>query len=171
VLFRSDEMSSEKPSLISSFFGAPDINPDKGSTGLILNYQQWGGQLIAGGNTKLIRCWDLASEKCRHSFQTGSDALLTSMTSTWNYSFRDGHSGLAPDIFVAGYSNGVLKLYDTRSKDGAPAMNLTEGRNSAARRRLKYSEFDEHSSWIIDVSFNTFGGRHEVRIMCIISRN
>eukprot|EP00804_Cyclotella_cryptica_P015292 CCRYP_005406-RB/>CCRYP_005406-RB protein AED:0.22 eAED:0.22 QI:45/1/1/1/0.6/0.5/6/884/1709 len=163
----NDEMSREKPTLISSFFGAPDVNPDKGSTGLILEYQRWGGQLISGGNTKLIRCWDLASEKCRNSFQTGSDALLTTLTSTWNYSFSDGYSGLGPDVFLAGYSNGVLKLYDSRSKDGAPAMHLTEGRNSAVTRRLKYSEFDEHSSWIIDVSFTTFGGRHEVISGCV----
>lgn len=46
-------------------FAAPDIVTDKRySSGLVLDYQQYGGQLIAGGNTKYIRTLDVASEKC-----------------------------------------------------------------------------------------------------------
>ena len=158
----NDEMSRERPTLISSFLGAPDITSDKGSTGLILEYQEYGGQLLAGGNTKQIRCWDMASEKCRNVFDTGSDAMLTTLTSAWGYSFNEGYSGLGPDILIAGYSNGMIKLYDTRTKNGLTSTHLVESRSGAVHRKFKYSEFDEHSSWIIDVAFTTYGGRHEV---------
>lgn len=49
----NDEISREKPSIISSFVASPDIVTDKRySSGLVLEFQQCGGQLIAGGNTK-----------------------------------------------------------------------------------------------------------------------
>lgn len=52
----NDEISREKPSVISSFVAAPDIVSDKRyASGLVLEFQQCGGQLIAGGNTKKIR--------------------------------------------------------------------------------------------------------------------
>jgi regulator-associated protein of mTOR len=158
-------MSTEKPTLISSFFAAPDISLDKGKTGLILEYQSCGGQLIAGGSTKRIHCWDIGSEKCRNSFDTGSDAMLTTLESAWKHSYRDGYSGFGPYIVIAGFSNGALKLYDTRARGGAPTMNFADTRNIAAKRRIKHSEFNEHSSWIIDVSFTGFAGRHEVSIV------
>jgi regulator-associated protein of mTOR len=159
----NDEMSKEKPTLVSSFFALSDLVADRGSTGLILSYQSCGGQLIAGGNSKQLKCWDIESEKCRNAFETKSDAMLTTLTSAWNHSLTDGYSGLGPDIIIGGFSNGALKLYDTRSNDGVPAIHLKESRNSAVKRRLKYTEFEEHSSWIIDVAFTNFGGRHEVR--------
>jgi regulator-associated protein of mTOR len=165
ILEPNDEMSTEKPTLISSFFAAPDISLDKGKTGLILEYQSCGGQLIAGGSTKQIHCWDIGSEKCRNSFDTGSDAMLTTLESAWKHSYRDGYSGFGPYIVIAGFSNGALKLYDTRARNGAPSMNFADTRNIAAKRRIKHSEFNEHSSWIIDVSFTGFAGRHEVSIV------
>jgi len=52
----NDEISREKPSVISSFVAAPDIVSDKRyASGFVLEFQQCGGQLIAGGNTKKIR--------------------------------------------------------------------------------------------------------------------
>jgi hypothetical protein len=52
----NDEISREKPSMISSFVAAPGIVSDKRyASGLVLEFQQCGGQLIvAGGNTKKI---------------------------------------------------------------------------------------------------------------------
>ncbi len=86
LLEANDEISREKPSLVSSFFAAPDIVTDKRySSGLVLDYQQYGGQLIAGGNTKYIRTWDIASEKCINTFESKSDACLTTLTTAWDY--------------------------------------------------------------------------------------
>ena len=61
-----------------------------------------------------------------------------------------------------------MRVFDTRSVKG-DVLYLSDGlinRNSFARRR-KYSEFDEHTSWIVDVSFTTYGGRHEVVSGCV----
>mmetsp|Transcript_2936 Transcript_2936/g.6349 ORF Transcript_2936/g.6349 Transcript_2936/m.6349 type:complete len:1802 (-) Transcript_2936:30-5435(-) len=158
----NDEISREKPSLISSFVAAPDIVTDKRySSGLVLEFQQCGGQLISGGNTNVIRCWDVATEKCRNTFESKSDASLTTLTTAWDYDISSGYSGLGPDIVVAGYGNGSLRVFDTRSNKGDPVLS------SLSSRRRKYSAFDEHSSWIVDVSFTTYGGRHEIVSGCL----
>jgi len=167
----NDEISREKPSLISSFVAAPDIVTDKRySSGLVLEFQQCGGQLIAGGNAKVIRCWDVATEKCRNTFESKSDASLTALTTAWDYDHNDGYSGLGPDIIVAGYGNGSLRIFDSRSSNkGNPVLYINEGigRHGLSSRRRKYSEFDEHTSWIVDVSFTTYGGRHEIVSGCV----
>jgi regulator-associated protein of mTOR len=163
----NDEISREKPSLISSFFAAPDIVTDKRySSGLVLDYQQFGGKLTAGGNTKYIRSWDIAMEKCVNTFESKSDACLTTLTTAWDYSFDSGYSGLGPDVIVCGYGNGSLRVFDTRSIKGDVLYLSDLSRSSSARRR-KYSEYDEHTSWIVDVSFTTYGGRHEVVSGCV----
>ena len=163
----NDTISHEKPSVVSSFIAAPDIVADKRySSGLILEFQQCGGQLIAGGNTKIIRCWDVTTEKCRNSFDSKNDASLTAITSAWDYDYNSGYSGLGPDIVVAGYGNGSLRVFDTRSDKGDPVQIFNEGQSAALRRR-KYTDFDEHTSWVVDVSFTTYGGRHEIVSGCV----
>ncbi len=82
---------------------------------------------------------------------------MTVLTNTWEYDYNSGYSGIGPDILVAGYGNGSLRVFDTRSNTGEPVLIP----NSSSRNR-KYSKFDEHTSWIVDVSFTTYGGRHEV---------
>ena len=131
-----------------------------------MEFQQTGGQLIAGGNTKIIRCWDVTSEKCRNSFDSKSDASLTAITSAWDYDYSSGYSGLGPDIVVAGYGNGSLRVFDTRSDKGDPVQVFNDGQSVALRRR-KYTDFDEHTSWVVNVSFTTYGGRHEVVSGCV----
>jgi regulator-associated protein of mTOR len=163
----NDTISNEKPSVVSSFIAAPDIVADKRySSGLVLEFQQCGGQLIAGGNTKIIRCWDVTTEKCRNSFNSKSDASLTAITSAWDYDYNSGYSGLGPDIIVAGYGNGSLRVFDTRSDKGDPVQVFNEGQ-SAALRRKRYTDFDEHTSWVVDVSFTMYGGRHEIVSGCV----
>ena len=153
---------------MSSFFAAPDIVSDQRfSSGLVLEFQQYGGQLIAGGNTKTIRCWDIGTEKCHNTFDSKSGASLTTLTTAWNSDAKDGYSGIGPDIIVAGYGNGSLRVFDTRSRNGDPVMSMNDGgghRNTATKRRWKCSEYDEHSNWIVDLSFTNYGGRHEVRL-------
>lgn len=113
-----------------------------------------------------IRCWDIATERCRNSFESKSDASLTTLTTAWDYDCNSGYSGLGPDIIVAGYGNGSLRVFDSRSSKGDPVLYINDSlnRHNFASRRRKYSEFDEHTSWIVDVSFTTYGGRNEVSI-------
>ena len=160
MLEPNDEMSRTTPTMISSFVAARNVSVDKGATGLVLEYQSCGGQLFAGGSTKQLFCWDISYEKSYASFDSNSDAMLTTLESAWKHSYRDGYSGLSPNIVIGGFSNGSLKLYDTRAENGKPVVNFAG--NIPANRRVKHSEFNEHASWIIDVSFSDFGGRNEV---------
>ena len=137
------------------------------SSGLVLEFQQCGGRLIAAGNSKVIRCWDIATEKCSNLFESKSDASLTALTTAWDYDCNDGYFGLGPDILVAGYGNGSLRIFDSRSNNrGNSVLYINEGVGHQSRRR-KHSEFDEHNSWIVNVSFTTYGGRHEVSV-CLL---
>jgi len=158
LLYPNDEISRHKPTLVSSFFALKNTSSEKGATGLILDYQSYNGHLVTGGSTKQMKCWDIESERCFNSYDHGSDAMLTTLESPWKYSYRDGYVGLGPDVVIAGFSNGALKLYDTRANNGTPAMNIA--RNDTSRKRIKYSELNEHNSWIVNLSF--FAGRQEV---------
>lgn len=112
----------------------------------------------------MIRIWDLSTEKCCNSFDSKSDASLTALTNAWSYDHTSGYTGIGPDIIIAGYGNGSLRVFDTRSNTGEAVHNLNENRPSLRSRM--YSNFDEHTSWIVDVSFTTYGGRHEVSFRC-----
>jgi hypothetical protein len=54
-------------------------------------------------------------------------------TTAWDYDYTNGYSGIGPDIIVAGYGNGSLRVFDTRSNSGDPAQVLNVG--SASRRK------------------------------------
>jgi hypothetical protein len=51
-----------------------------------------------------------AAGKCRNSFDSKSDASLTALTTAWDYDYTSGYSGIGPDIIVAGYGNGSLRV-------------------------------------------------------------
>ncbi len=110
----------------------------------------------------MIRCWDLSTEKCYNSFDSKSEASLTALTNAWCYEHNGGYAGIGPDVIVAGYGNGSLRVFDIRSNTGEPVHIMNEGRPSLRGRM--YSKFDEHTNWIVDVSFTTYGGRHEVSL-------
>jgi len=175
------EISQDKPTLCSAFFAAPELAKSAKRSGLVTDWQQFTGRLIAGGNTSLIRCWDLEAEKCCVELENRSDACVTTLTTAWdhvNLGDGRGNSGIGPDIIVAGYGDGNLKVFDIRSNQRSAVRNLSNGGNRSPRsgrknsppnrrRRNKLMEYAEHSSWIVDTFFTGFGGRYEVVSGCV----
>jgi len=155
------------PNLVSAFFAGPDIVAGaRGKSGLVCEWQQYSGTLIAGGNSKHLRCWDLEAEKCSNILEAESDknVCLTTLTSAWDYESLGvdepkGSPGIGPSILVGGYSNGVLKVFDIRTNKAVSEAQT--GAKSWAKRR-RPTRFMEHNSWIVNTTFTGYGGRYEV---------
>ena len=177
----SGGISRTAPQLATAFVAAPDLDVGKrGGSGLVTEWQQFSGRLLAGGSSKTIHCWDLESERCRATFESNLGSCATTITTAWDYTSSDlyaggsGYSGIGPDIFVAGFGNGALKVYDIRAKIG-PVSDIgpsesTNGGSSVtrrARRSPKLMHYAEHSSWIVNTAFTGFGGRYEICSGCV----
>jgi len=181
----SGQISTEAPTLSSSFYAVPNMEAGQPSrSGLICEWQQTSGTLISGGNSRYLRCWDMTAEKCSNTIEieTG-DSCITALTTAWDEDNattiqNNGFRGTGPEIIVAGLSDGTLKLFDIRMpKSGATmaaaTMSNNKGRGriaSGSRRRLislNNKTFSEHGSWIVDVSFTSYGNQNEILSGCV----
>jgi WD40 repeat protein len=156
------EASKEPPSLSSAFFAVPSMQPGvRGKSGLICEWQQATGTLIAGGSSNHLHCWDLSSEQCFTTLETETKACVTSLATAWddeNPLSSNSNRSMGPDVIVAGHSDGTLKIFDIRMRKAAAA---THGRPKNRRKRLT-SQLLEHKSWIVDTCFTSYGSRSEI---------
>mmetsp|Transcript_3984 Transcript_3984/g.8570 ORF Transcript_3984/g.8570 Transcript_3984/m.8570 type:complete len:884 (-) Transcript_3984:463-3114(-) len=171
-------ISSQAPTLESSFFAIPDMEAGQRSkSGLICEWQQATGTLVSGGNSRQLRCWDMTAEKCSATIDIESDSCITALTTAWDEVNNTGFRGTGPEIIVAGFSDGSLKLFDIRTPRSGVALSAaarannsinkgrgrvagatTTNRRKAAAASLHNRTFNEHTSWIVDVSFTSYGG-------------
>eukprot|EP00944_MAST-04C_sp_MAST-4C-sp1_P007823 g7823.t1 len=112
-------------SLVSAFAAVPDLVPGKRGSGLVLEWQQQHGMLLATGNSTLLRMWDLETERCVCTVPTLTDNCITSMTSWPNGA-----------TIAASCGDGSIRIIDKRSR--------TECAVTAAMR--------EHEHWIVSVT-------------------
>jgi len=112
------------PSLATAFRALTDLHRDR-SSGLILDWQQEHGYLLASGATESIRIWDLQRELYVQDIPTGSDTCITSLTSAPSMSSR---------LVIGGCGDGIVRAYDYRQSRYRPAM-----------------VFSQHRSWIVNV--------------------
>jgi WD40 repeat protein len=153
----------EPPCLVSSFCAAQMTPGERGTSGLITEWQK-SGHLLVGGNCNYINCWDLEAEQQVTRLETGLDAAcVTTMTTAWDYealgmgSAPAGSKGIGRDIFVAGFSNGAIKVFDLRaSRAAASAMGLSKP------NRTRPMSYMEHKSWVVSTSFTGYGSRYEL---------
>jgi len=165
----NDGISREKPSLVSSFVAAPEIATEtRYTSGLVSEWQQLGGRLFVGGNSAFIRLYDLAAEKCINSFNTKSETCsVTTLATAWQKDIS-GYSGLGPDVIIAGYGNGSVRLFDARSNNGELILH-SSGEGFGRQRRKRYTTYSEtgHNSWVVDLSFRNYGSRQEIVSGCV----
>jgi regulator-associated protein of mTOR len=154
IVESNGQVSNESPSLAAAFFAVPDMDAGQRGSGLICEWQQQSGTLIAGGNSSSIRCWDLSSEKCSRVLETETDACVTALTTAWDEGFiSTGSQGLGPNIVVSGHGDGALKVFDIRAQNPVA---------SVGGRRSRSNTFTEHRNWIVDTSFTSYGGTFEI---------
>lgn len=156
-------VSSKSPSLSAAFFAAPGMVAGGGS-GLVLDWQQYSGRLIAGGSSNKIRCWDLTAEKCVSAIETESNECVTTITTAWRYdpygagSTAEGFHGLGPDIVVVGQGDGMIRLFDVRANQRVSEAKGVKGRS----RRPRVTKYDEHGSWIVSACLTGYSSRPEI---------
>jgi regulator-associated protein of mTOR len=150
-------VSKQSPKLVTSFLAVPDMSAGQRGSGLICEWQQFSGTLVAGGNSNYIRCWDLGSEQCGTVLETNTDACITTLTTAWDADqgiMPGGYNGMGPETIVAGLSDGTLRVFDIRSPEVAA--------RSGGRRSRRPTRYTEHGSWIVDTAFTGYGGRFEL---------
>jgi WD40 repeat protein len=152
LLENNGDCSSRKPRLLSSFHAAP-MDARQWGSGLVTDWQPFSGTLIAGGNSRFIRCWDIEAEKVVNKLETQSDAYVTTLTTAWDQDTCDSTSssyGIGKDVVVAGLSDGSIKLFDIRKNP------------VGSRPKLRSTSSSEHKTWVVTTAFTSYGGRYEL---------
>jgi regulatory associated protein of mTOR len=110
---------------LAAFTAVPDLVAGNRGSGLVMEWQQNRGLLLATGNSVLLRCWDLTTEKCLSSVPTGSKSACVTSIASWN----DGTN------IVLACGDGSLHMFDLRSPISAVEV--------ASKR--------EHKNWVVNI--------------------
>ena len=103
--FHIGNESEENPvKVVAAWRALTDLLLTSKSSGLISEWQQSRGSLLVSGDVKIIRVWDAPRELCLSDIPARSSSSITSLTS----------DQVAGDIFVAGFDDGSLRVYDRR---------------------------------------------------------
>lgn len=90
--------------LVAAWRALTDLLLTSKSSGLISEWQQSRGSLLVSGDVKIIRVWDAPREFCISDIPARSSSSITSLTA----------DQVAGDIFIAGFDDGSLRVYDRR---------------------------------------------------------
>ncbi|CCH42858.1 Target of rapamycin complex 1 subunit KOG1 [Wickerhamomyces ciferrii] len=142
-----DFHSTDQSRLVTSWRGLTDLLLTPRSTGLLTEWQQSRGSLLVTGDVKVIRIWDAPRELCVVDIPARSSSSITSITS----------DQVAGDIFVSGFGDGSIRVYDRRldPRDSMVKLwknNVGNSKNSS----------DLNRSWITNVSMQRGGYRELV---------
>lgn len=122
--------------LVSTWRALTDLLPSRRSSGLIADWQQGRGTMLVGGDVKVIKVWDAPREMCMSDIPARSGSCITSLTS----------EQVAGNIFVAGFGDGALRVYDRRLPP----------------RESMVKVWKDHKSWIVKVHMQRGGMRELV---------
>lgn len=103
-IYKNFHRQGEAVELVASWRALTDLLLTSKSSGLISEWQQSRGSLLVSGDVKIIRVWDAPREMCLSEIPARSTSSITSITS----------DQVAGDIFVAGFDDGTLRVYDRR---------------------------------------------------------
>lgn len=126
--------------IVSAWRGLTDMLLTPRSTGLLTEWLQIRGSLLTTGDVKVIRVWDAHTETVEVDIPAKTSSLITSLTA----------DQLAGNIFVAGFADGSLRVYDRR----------LDPRDSMIRRWRAGN--DKQGVWINNVHLQRGGYRELV---------
>ncbi|KAL2812425.1 raptor N-terminal caspase like domain-containing protein [Aspergillus granulosus] len=131
-VFRNYESSNEVE-IVTAFRALPELIPSNRNAGLVLDWQQGQGKALVAGDVKVIRVWNAATEVCTNDIPARSGSCITSLTS----------DQVAGNIFVAGFGDGAVRVFDQRLKPTASMVKV----------------WREHKQWITNVHMQRGGLR------------
>ncbi|CAH1793910.1 unnamed protein product [Owenia fusiformis] len=117
--------TGESPEIVTAWQGLSDMLPSTRGSGLVTDWEQQTGILLASGDVRIIRVWDVNKELKIKDLPTGADSCVTSLT----------HDTFGQSLVVAGCGDGSVRLYDRR-------LSQSECRVMTLR---------EHSGWVVKV--------------------
>ncbi|KIY73326.1 WD40 repeat-like protein [Cylindrobasidium torrendii FP15055 ss-10] len=122
-LFRNYDPSMEQGpiQLVSAFRGLPELILMKRGAGIVTDWRGSNGTLLVGGDSRVIKSWDAQTESQGPDVETLSDSPVTAISAG-----RQSYS----DTFVAGFADGVVKLFDLRLDAEEPVVNAFPGHSS-----------------------------------------
>ena len=124
------------PELVSAFRALPDLVRSRWPSGMLVEWQQVNGRLLAAGDAAVIRVWDAHRELCIADIPTHTHSCATSLASDPAI----GH------LVVAGFGDGAIGVYDQRHPPASSLVRLWE----------------EHREWVQHVHLQRFGARELV---------
>ncbi|KAL6237731.1 hypothetical protein BDW75DRAFT_203571 [Aspergillus navahoensis] len=131
-MFRNYE-SAKDVEIVTAFRALPELIPSNRNAGLVLDWQQGQGKALVAGDVKVIRVWNAATEVCTNDIPARSGSCITSLTS----------DQVAGNIFVAGFGDGAVRVFDQRLKPTASMVKV----------------WREHKQWITNVHMQRGGLR------------
>ncbi|KZO89688.1 hypothetical protein CALVIDRAFT_491487 [Calocera viscosa TUFC12733] len=120
-------------SLISAFHAVPDITRSPHGSGIVSEWQQTSGTLIAGGDSKYIRVWNCGKEVLISNIPTGEASCVTSLSLDYESNTQ----------FAAGFGDGTMAVFDFRLRPEDAAV----------------ASFARHRSWLQKVQWNRRASR------------
>lgn len=142
VKIYKDFQSVDECRLVTSWRALNDLLLTPRSTGLLLEWQQSRGTLLATGDVKIIRVWDAPRELCVVDIPARSSSSITSLTS----------DQVAGNICVSGFGDGTIRVYDRR----------LDPRDSMVKLWKNVEPNGERRSWITNVHMQRGGFRELV---------
>jgi len=131
----------EQPSLIAAFAAVPDLVAGRRGSGLVAQWQQSRGLLLAAGNSTLLRTWDMRTEMCVSCVSTGCPSSCVTSMASWD----DGQS------VVLGCGDGSLHRFDLRAPSTPSERESVQG----------------HRNWVVNVHRQK-GSQHLI-LSCSVS--
>ncbi|PPQ79360.1 hypothetical protein CVT25_002630 [Psilocybe cyanescens] len=129
-LYRNYDPTLEQGPLqmVSAFRGLNEIVQSRQGSGLVMDWKQSGGSLLVGGDSRVIKVWDASTEQQGLDLDTNSDSPVTSIA----------HDVGSSKTFVAGFADGVVKVFDGRLEDDDAIVRT----------------YSDHTSWVQNVRWH-----------------
>ncbi|RWS30053.1 regulatory-associated protein of mTOR-like protein [Leptotrombidium deliense] len=133
-LWKIHSIQEEKyrPELVSAFVVFSDMQPSPKSSGTVTYWNQDHCQLIAGGDSKILRIWDSTKEMRVRDIVTGSDSCVTHISTDGNH------------LICAGCQDGSIRIFDQR------VVNTDS----------RVITFREHNNWIVNAHLYADNEKH-----------
>ncbi|WPK25434.1 hypothetical protein PUMCH_002751 [Australozyma saopauloensis] len=116
--FHCEGYDDDKPvQLVTAWRALTDLLLTSRISGLVSDWQQSRGSLLVSGDVKIIRVWDAPRELCIADIPARSSSSITNITS----------DQVAGNIFVAGFEDGTIRVYDRRLDTRESMVKVWQG--------------------------------------------
>ncbi|XP_072168199.1 regulatory-associated protein of mTOR-like [Diadema setosum] len=118
--------------LVTAWQALSDMLVSNRGSGLVLDWEQGSGMLLASGDVRTIRVWDTQRELKLQDIPTGADSCVTSLAC----------DSVGRSLLIAGCGDGSVRLYDRR----------------IAPSECRVMTLREHNSWVANVHIQKGAG-------------